>query len=57
MSRLQWMAEHLAKERSATKAERELHEPLRVLLAEDQPEMRSLLRSALVRDGYEVIEA
>jgi CheY-like chemotaxis protein len=57
MTRLQWIAEHLKKERPPTEPEHTLHEPLRVLLAEDQPEMRSLVRSALVRDGYEVIEA
>lgn len=34
-----------------------IHKPLRVLLADDQPQMRSLMRSALMRDGYEVIEA
>ncbi|MFL5345099.1 MAG: response regulator [Hyalangium sp.] len=57
MSRLQWMAEHLLKEHPEGKDAQEPQEPLRVLLAEDQPEMRSLIRSALVRDGYEVIEA
>ncbi|NTX06217.1 response regulator [Myxococcus sp. CA051A] len=29
----------------------------RVLVAEDQPEMRALLRRALKRQGYEVVEA
>ena len=29
----------------------------RILLGEDQPEMRSLLRRALVRRGYDVVEA
>lgn len=57
MSRLQWMAEHLLQERPATEEPQEQQAPPRVLLAEDQPEMRSLLRSALARDGYEVIEA
>ncbi|MGZ3459168.1 MAG: response regulator [Archangium sp.] len=31
--------------------------PLRVLLAEDQPEMRALLRGMLAREGYEVAVA
>ncbi len=58
MSRLQWMAAHWMKEHPRQlEPEQASPEPLRVLLAEDQPEMRSLLRSALVRDGYEVIEA
>lgn len=30
--------------------------PLRILVADDQPEMRRLIRGALVRDGYEVVE-
>jgi two-component system response regulator (stage 0 sporulation protein F) len=58
MTRLQWMAKQMLKEHPLEmKPKQRPPEPLRVLLAEDQPEMRSLVRSALVRDGYEVIEA
>ena len=32
-------------------------EGLRILLAEDDPALRSLLAAALVRDGYSVVEA
>ncbi len=42
-----------AHERRAIEAER----PARILLAEDDTEMRSMLASALRADGYEVVEA
>lgn len=57
MTRQQWMARQVAKDGSLRKEpELRLGEPLRVLLAEDQPQMRSLLCGMLIRDGYEVIE-
>ncbi len=33
------------------------HTPPRILLAEDDPDMRSLIAETMRRDGYEVIEA
>jgi len=40
---------------SAGSKKRPRHE--RILLAEDDPEMRALITSALVRDGFDVVEA
>lgn len=34
-----------------------LHEPPRILVAEDEPEMRRLIVEALRKDGFEVVEA
>jgi CheY-like chemotaxis protein len=57
MTRQQRMARQASKETSLRQEpELRLGEPLRVLLAEDQPQMRSLLCAMLIRDGYEVIE-
>lgn len=41
----------------APRTEREDHDPLRILLADDDLEMRRYLAHGLRRDGYEVIEA
>ncbi|KFE69974.1 response regulator [Hyalangium minutum] len=53
----QWSAKPSLKFTSSHKEPEEgLEPPLRILVADDQPEMRRLIRGALVRDGYEVVE-
>lgn len=42
--------------REAREAPRRPHGPSRVLVAEDDPEMRRIVVDALRRDGYEVLE-
>jgi two-component system response regulator (stage 0 sporulation protein F) len=54
----QWTAKQALKgDPLRLEPEQQLQIHPRVLLAEDQPEMRRILRRALVRDGYEVVEA